>query len=284
MVPCSSRMLSRSAALTGLIAVLLVVPGAAQQLGVDRHVSLEGARNFRDIGGYATSDGRHVRQGLLFRSGALAQLTESDYQALARLNIETVCDFRQDWEKQSAPTRWPGRNAPELLSLPNPGQAGPTYVERLANGATAADMTAYMLRAYETVAVEHAPSYAATLRRIVNSDRPVLYHCTSGKDRTGVFTALLLSFLGVSRSTVFEDYLLSNDYVATPPRIEAAAVQLKASSAAAVKPLLRVERTYLETAFRVIDERYRSLNNYRRTALALSDEDLNRLKARLLEN
>ena len=142
MVPCLSRMCSRGAALTGIIAVLLVVSGAAQRLGVDRHVSLEGARNFRDIGGYATSDGRHVRQGLLFRSDALAQLTERDYQTLARLNIETVCDFRQDWEKQRAPTRWPGRNAPELLSLPNPAQAGPTVLERLTHGATAADMTA----------------------------------------------------------------------------------------------------------------------------------------------
>ena len=62
------------------------------------------------------------------------------------------------------------------------------------------------------------------------------------------------------------------------------AVRWKASSPAAVKLLLRVERTYLETTFRVIDERYRSLDNYRRTTLALSDEDLNRLKARLLEN
>ena len=204
MVPCLSRLFTRNAVLTGLIAVLLVVPGAAQRLGVDRHVSLEGARNFRDIGGYATSDGRRVRRGLLFRSDALAQLTESDYQALARLNIETVCDFRQDWEKQRAPTRWPGRNAPELLSLPNPAQAGPSYLELLANGATAADMAAYMLRGYETNVAEYAPSYAATLRRIVNSDRPVLYHCTAGKDRTGLFTALLLSFLGVPRSIYFQ--------------------------------------------------------------------------------
>ena len=283
MVPCLSRFFSRNAVLTALIAVLLAVPGAAQRLGVDRHVSLEGARNFRDIGGYATSDGRRVRRGLLFRSDALAQLTESDYQALARLNIETVCDFRQDWEKERAPTRWPGRNAPELLSLPNPAQAGPSYLELLANSATAADMAAYMLRGYETNVAEYAPSYAATLRRIVNSDRPVLYHCTAGKDRTGLFTALLLSFLGVPRSTVFEDYLLSNDYVATPQRIETVAAQLKATPAQ-VTPLARVERPYLETAFRVIDEHYRSLDGYRRTALALSDEDLKLLKARLLEN
>lgn len=144
-------------------------------------------------------------------------------------------------------------------------------------------MAAYMLRGYETNVAGYAPSYAATLRRIVNSDRPVLYHCTAGKDRTGLFTALLLSFLGVPRSAVFEDYLLSNDYVATPQRIETLAAQLKATPAQ-VAPLARVERTYLETAFRVIDERYRSLDNYRRTALALSDEDLKRLKARLLEN
>ena len=278
-----SRGSMRRAFVTFVGTVLLVSAGAAQQGDRTRHVPLEGAPNFRDIGGYATADGRHVRWGLIYRSGQLAQLTDRDYEVLARLNISAVCDFRRDAEKQTAQTRWQGPNAPEILALPNPNPSGPTINERLANGASAADVTAFMLNTYATIVVTYAPSYGVSLQRIVHTDRPVLYHCTAGKDRTGVFTALLLSFLGVPRATIFDDYLLSNDYVATAPQVDARAKQLKASPAA-VRVLLGVDRTYLGTAFQTIDQKYGSLDNYRRTALGFSDQDLSRLRVRLLEN
>ena len=268
--------------LTCVAAMMLVSIGSARQIDRARHVTLDGTPNLRDLGGYATADGRHVRWGRLYRSGQLAQLTERDYATLARLGISAVCDFRSDAEKQAAPTRWRGPGAPEILSLPNPGPGGQNVNERLANGATAAEMRELMRRSYARMVVAHAPSYRITLQRIVNSDRPLLYHCSAGKDRTGVFTALLLSLLGVPRATIVEDYLLSNDYVATDARVDARAKELNASPAA-VRALIGVERAYLDTAFQSIDQTFGSLDAYRRAALGLSDDDFSRLRSQLLE-
>jgi len=66
-------------------------------------VTLAGALNFRDLGGYATQDGRRVRRGLLYRSGQLSQLSDSDHESVARLGISVVCDFRADAEREAAP-------------------------------------------------------------------------------------------------------------------------------------------------------------------------------------
>src|ERR1051325_5189508 len=76
---------------------------------------LEGASNFRDIGGYQTADGRHVRKGLVYRSNQLSSLTARDYEKLNALGIKLVCDFRTDGERRRQPTQWQGGPAPEMM-------------------------------------------------------------------------------------------------------------------------------------------------------------------------
>ena len=272
----------RRALLAALTTVLLANLAVAQPAGNLRRLPLDGAPNFRDLGGYPTTDGRHVRWGQVYRSSHLAKLTATDFEYLARLDISAVCDFRREDERQSAPTRWHGPNAPEILLPPTPHRDGPTTLERLANGAGASEMTDHMHEVYERMVVAYAPSYRIALRRILDSDRPTLYHCTAGKDRTGVFTALLLLFLGVPRETVFADYLLSNDYVATARQVDAAAAEMK-TTPDAVRAVFVADRAYLEAALQAIDRNFHSLDHYRRTELGLSDQDLARLKSRLLE-
>ena len=245
-----------------------------------RHPSLAGAPNFRDIGGYATSDGRHVRWGLVYRTGQLSKLTAGDYQFLDRLGIEAVCDFRVAAEKDMAPTRWVGDRVPEFVALDNPPTPG--AADLLSKGATPADLRTYMLDTYATLVRAYAPSYATTLRAIVRATGPVVLHCSSGKDRTGIFTALLLTFLGVPRATVVEDYLLSNEFVRTDAAVAAMAGQLRTSTENA-GVLLGVDEAYLSRAFETIDREFGSLDRYRREMLGLSDADLVSLKARLLE-
>ena len=109
----------------------------------------------------------------------------------------------------------------------------------------------------------------------------VLYHCTAGKDRTGAFSAMLLTMLGVPRDVVMEDYLLSNQYIVTPARLDA--VVARGGSREAAMATSGVDRTYLESMFRTIDTQYGSFDEYRRKALALSDDDLEVLKRKLLE-
>jgi protein-tyrosine phosphatase len=266
-----------------LIAVVLLT-GLVIAQGQDkvRHLPLSGAPNFRDLGGYATTDGHHTRWGLVYRSGELSQLTAKDYEFVARLGITAVCDLRREDERTAAPTHWPGSNAPAILTMPTPARFGPTTRELLLKGMNETDMKARMRSVYEQMVVGYAPAFRDTLHRILDTAGPTLYHCSAGKDRTGVLSALLLSFLGVPRETVFQDYLLSDVYFDTAPRVDAMARELHASRAA-VRAALTADRTYLEAAFMAIDRNYQSLDNYRRAELRLSDQDLLRLKARLLE-
>ncbi|MBY0401730.1 tyrosine-protein phosphatase, partial [Myxococcota bacterium] len=82
-----------------------------------RHVLLEGAPNFRDLGGYATSDGRKVRWGQFYRSDDLGSLTDADVKKLGELGLKLVCDFRSPAEKEAEPDRLPAENPPAVADL-----------------------------------------------------------------------------------------------------------------------------------------------------------------------
>ena len=110
----------RRAVLALLVACALTGGGhvLGQALANPRHITLEGAPNFRDLGGYATADGRHVRWRRVYRSDELSRLTAADYVRLADLGIAVVCDFRRDSERAIAQTAWQGAKAPTILNLP----------------------------------------------------------------------------------------------------------------------------------------------------------------------
>lgn len=262
--------------------VVLAVAGwlLTGRLQAAADVRLEGAPNFRDLGGYRTADGHQVRTGLVFRSDHLATLTAADYARLAELGIAAVCDLRTDEERRQAPTRWQGPATPEFLEVPRQSLGGAGTSTGLGPGASADAVLGFMRQAYADMVTSYAPAYRVAFRRLVTDSRPFLYHCTGGKDRTGVFSAVLLTLLGVPRDVVFEDYLLSNT------RSSAAKVQATADamhlSPEAARALVGVDRSYLERALRTIDERYGSMDAYRRTMLGLSDDDVAQLRRRLL--
>ena len=244
---------------------------------------LSGATNLRDLGGYKTADGRRVRSGLVYRSDQLAQLTDEDFQQLARAGIATVCDFRRDDERDRAPTRWRGDSPPEILVRVPPAGGGtvpPDPVSTLMRGGSGDEVSSVMRAGYVYNVTALAPTYAIVLQRIMQG--PTLVHCTAGKDRTGIFSALFLLMVGVPYATVEEDYLLSNTCYGTDARIAAAARTLNTSIEAA-RALIAVDRSYLLAALQEIDDRYGSIDNYRRTQLGVSDAGLAELKARVLE-
>ena len=254
---------------------------AAQSPPRERRVTLSGATNLRDLGGYTTSDGRRVRWGLVYRSDQLNQLTDDDFQQLARLGITTVCDFRRDDERERAPTKWRGDSPPDILvRVPPAAGTAPDPVSAAIRGGTGDEVAAVMRDSYVYNVTALAPTYAIVLQRIMRG--PTLVHCTAGKDRTGIFSALFLLMVGVPYATVEEDYLLSNTYYGTDARVAGGARSLKTSVEAA-RALLTVDKRYLLAALKEIDDRYGSLDTYRRTQLGLSDAGLAELKARVLE-
>ena len=269
-----------------LLAALVVdaPPPGGQSAGRERRVTLTGLTNLRDLGGYTTSDAKRVRWGLVYRSDQLAQLTDEGFAELAQRGITTICDLRRDDERRRAPTQWRGTVAPEtLLRLPPPptDQTVPDPVGAATPGSSADEVAATMRASYASNVTALAATYGVIFKRILDGQR-VLVHCTAGKDRTGIFSALFLRLVGVPVEPVEQDYLLSNTYYGTDERIAGLARSLKTSPDSA-RALLGVDLSYLRAAFEEIEQRYTSLDNYRRTMLGLSDDDLKLLKERVLE-
>ena len=179
-----------------------------------RLIPLEGAMNVRDIGGYGTVDGGSVRTGLVYRGDHLAELTEADIEALAALRLRSVVDLRRDVEVAERPSRLPA-TVIHRHSHPIGSDASTydTWLERLAQGDIARDPVGHMIEDYRWMVTERADVFGRVVATIAGDDcLPVLYHCTAGKDRTGITTALILSVCGVDRGTILDDYELTNRY------------------------------------------------------------------------
>lgn len=245
-----------------------------------RHVVLDGAHNFRDIGGYATEDGHHVRWGMFYRSDALSELTDADLAKLHELRIKLVCDFRSPGEKAEEPDRLPAEGPPEMLELPilDDSFSPAVFREKITSGDLGdMDLRQMMIEGNRLFATRYAPRYAEMFERLTRPEQlPALVHCTAGKDRTGFAAAVLLRTLGVPEATVYEDFLLSNHYTAA--QIERMVwiirlVSLFRTDPEQVRPVLGVERAYLEAAFAAIQEQYGGFDAYRREALGLDDAE-----------
>jgi protein-tyrosine phosphatase len=255
-----------------------------------RHLALEGAANFRDLGGYPAADGHSVKWGLFYRSDNLAHLTDSDLEKVASLGIKLVCDFRSEPEKQAEPDRLPAVDPPAVLALPIGTESfmAKDLRERIGSGdLDGLDLRQMMLEANRQFATSFAPQYAAMFERISKpGNLPALVHCTAGKDRAGFASALILTLLGVPRETVMSDFLLTNHYTAAATERRLRMIRLYSlfrADTEALRPLFGVEREYLEAAFEAIEKAHGDFESYRRTVLGISDAELAAFRAVALE-
>ena len=240
---------------------------------------LEGATNFRDLGGYPTRDGRTVKWGLLFRSNGLFALTGADLDYLARRKFRLVCDFRAVEEQTTAPSRLPADDPPEVLSLSVRPEAGDRLrVLALSGGTQVTDIAAAYAAVYRAYARDHHDQFGALLARLADAESyPAVFHCMAGKDRTGFAAAMILAALGVPNEVIFEDYLLTNTHWRLNARFpDAMDEEVQAAFGAA-------RREYLEAAFDELQRSHGSLDVYLRDALGLSDAAREKMRAHLLE-
>jgi protein-tyrosine phosphatase len=279
------------------LALLLALACGAPDLYEDmpehvkrRHVPLEGAHNFRDVGGYQTEDGRRVRWGLFYRSDDLSALTDADLAQLHGLGLKLVCDFRSPEEKAEEPDRLPAERTPELVELPifDESFSPVAFREKITSGTLGdTDLRRMLVEGNRMFATRYAPQYAAMFERLTQPDQlPALVHCTAGKDRTGFAAAVLLRTLGVPLETVYEDFLLTNHYTAREIERTLWMIRLVSmfrTDPEQVRPVLGVERAYLEAAFGAVDERYGSFDAYRRDALGLDDAETAAFRGLALE-
>ena len=179
----------------------------------ERSLPLEGVANARDIGGYPAQDGQHVRWGRMYRTGMLAAATAADLDYLQHLGVRLVCDLRMDEERTADADRLPQNPAPQYRLLPV--EAGEQTRKRMrVLLLNPRDMSILVGEMYTVYLVErNAPVYGEVLRALADpANLPALIHCTAGKDRAGLTSALLLALLGVSDDLIVADYSLSNRY------------------------------------------------------------------------
>ena len=168
----------------------------------DRFIRLEGCPNFRDLGGYRGLDGRSVRWRQLFRSMTPEYLSPADMQCARELGIGLIVDLRGRREGSSGPLAAPPTRR---LRVGQPRTLARTRAELIEYARLKPE------EALPVVLRRFGRAYAKAAAAIANAPGPVLVHCRLGKDRTGVFSAVVLSALGVSDEDIVDDYLLSNE-------------------------------------------------------------------------
>ncbi len=247
-----------------------------------RRTPLEGASNFRDLGGYQAADGRAVKWRHLYRSNSLAALTDTDLEQVAALGIRLICDLRREEESVEAPSRLPDVNAPAILQLPiGPQRKDSKLYEYLWSGeATEAQLRDVMKGIYRDFAIKFAPQYAEFMGRVARADQlPLLFHCAAGKDRTGLAAAIILEALDVPRETILEDYALTNQY--TKRNLIEKYPELK--SPELFHTMMAANPDYLLASYEAVDEAFGSFDRYLTDALGVTPKVRDELRLMLLE-
>ncbi len=260
----------------------------------DRHIPLSAQPNFRDLGGYEAADGRRVRWGMVFRSGELSQLVPSDVQKLGELGIRTVVDLRSP-EEISA--RGEGRLPPGAALRPMPITSSDMFakiIPMLLQGDFSQVPSDLLDKVNRLLVRDFSAQFGGLLRALSDpANRPLVFHCTQGKDRAGFGAAMVLSALGVPWDTVVEDYLLSNHFRKADNDKMLRMIRSFASSKAGaeseeiayqrVEGLLYVKRQSLQAAHDEILERHGSIERYLVDALDFPTPEIQRLRDELLE-
>jgi protein-tyrosine phosphatase len=229
-----------------------------------RKLPLDGASNFRDLGGYLGQNQRPLRWRRLFRSDHLGNLSAADRATLARLGVARSFDFRGVQERAAAAYDVPGLRQHSLAIEPTVAQRM-TDLARSGITPDAAHMTELMHDLYERLVADNADRYAQWFEHLLDDDTPLVFHCTAGKDRTGVAAALLLFALGVPRPVIEHDFLLTNRHYVHPPPPPGAVLPEDARAV-----LWGVRASFLHTALDTIAARLGGMEHYLSAHLKLS--------------
>lgn len=291
---------SAFAVLLAIFAIIQFVPSAPllipaqlppEQRAAHRLLNFEGIANFRDLGGYANEQGQQVKWGVLYRSGTFAHSSRADLQGLQQLQLATLVDFRSGGEKDEEPNQLPQPASFTVIEIPTLDEGNKALVgevmERVESGNfDGFDPDQFMLEANRQFATEFTPQFRQFIHTVLDAGgKPVVWHCSAGKDRTGFASAILLRVLGVPQETVMHDYMESKQHALDARKNQLLLLRVFKGEEAADKLaiMMGVEEAWLRAAFEEIDARWGSFDNYVREGLQLSDGDIAQLQNQLLE-
>lgn len=235
----------------------------------ERLLPMAGGYNFRDMGGFRTKDGRYVKWGKVFRSDDMHNLTSADLRYLSSIPLVSVVDFRSDTEIQSAPDKLAGSVEGHYLYSITPGD-----LQQLASGETLPTED-QLTRAMEDVnrmlvtEKDAIGQYRKFFELLEDETKvPLVFHCSAGKDRTGMGAALFLAALGVDDKVIMDDYLSSNKYLSGK-------YDFLITEYPQLEPLMTVRKEYLQAGLDQIRETYGSIDEYLSGTLGV---DLEKIK------
>ena len=218
-----------------------------------RTIALSGASNFRDLGGYTGHGGRALKWRHLFRADHLAALTPQDLARLGELGITRSADFRGASERAAQAYALPGVATHTLDIEPVLIQQA---LQLQGSSLSTAQAVRLMHDTYRSFVTENAPRFAQLFELLLDSDAPLVFHCTAGKDRTGFAAALILLALGVPRGVVMQDYLLTNALYRRPSGVASPAPQ------EVLDVLWGVQEDFLEVALHGVEVEHGGIDNY----------------------
>ena len=246
-----------------------------------REVALEGAVNFRDLGGYTTTDYRRISMRRIYRAGDISKLTDADMEELKRRKIYTVVDFRGEDEVAAAPDRLlPGA---DYLLLPA-GSGNSAELAAFFKG-YASGMDA-MVAFYSDVSV-FKERYRPFFRKLLMSPdtSAVVFHCSAGKDRTGIAAALLLYALDIPMETIMADYVATNLYrKAENEKMIDYLVNNHGVDRKMAAEIMDANPFYLESAFHALKRQYGSIDLFLYRELGMDEADKLRLRNKFVSN
>ena len=269
-----------------MTAVQTLSPGAQARV-----LPLAGGRNLRDLGGYPTTDGRRVKRGLLYRSGILSGLSGDEVGYLRNMGMEVICDLRTPAERLAQPTP-EGITARDYRGWDYDAGDAALHAAGHAPGAKPEHVRDAMVEAYKALPWRLEAQYKAVFEHMLAGELPLIFHCSGGKDRTGILAGLILTVLGVSRNLVFEDYALTDELLDAEKILQmrqAAGVAMGPSaSAAAMDPALRAPLVttsplYLAAALAEMENQCGSVALYVEDVLGVNEDGLETLRGILLE-
>ena len=242
---------------------------------------MEGAPNFRDLGGYSSENGKQIIWSKIYRSQTLAQLSNSDVIKITELGIKTIIDFRDDEEVLKDPSRLPeGMNVVHLPIGVGKNDTLQITQQLMAGTLDSVQCVNFMQIANRRFVTEFSSQYKDFFDILLQSESyPVVFHCTAGKDRTGFAAAMLLSALDVDWGTIMNDYLLTNQHL----KPQSLMPQIPEQALPALRQMWGVQPSYLNAAKEEIIERYGSIDNYLEQELNIGNAERNKLKEYLLK-
>ncbi|WP_116790132.1 tyrosine-protein phosphatase [Flavobacterium psychrotrophum] len=244
----------------------------------EKTVAVKGIANLRNVSGITNTEGKKLKDGLIYRSANLHGLKPKLYDDFEALGIKQVIDLRTPAEIAKSPDNIPpGVDYVNLAAFEDKGDQLQQARKLVLHGeVTRTDAENRMLDFYKTYAVERPEVIRDIVHRVLQADAPLLYHCTAGKDRTGIITALVLKVLRFDDATIYNDYLNSNNL-----RKDIVYKRLKMAKRAHIiypkldvgvlEKLSWIESGYLAATFDVIEQQYGSVDNYIHEVLQIDE-------------